>query len=322
MESKLFGNSRSSIAERLFPKLSQGISVLEYELKRESTESSIAEAKRQLRHLNARAIKGLGQHFLIDHSVLEKIISTAELEPTDTVIEVGPGLGILTEELLKRAGKVIAIEVDSKLASALKKNLSKFPRLTVLNADVLQTDPRELIDRKKNYKVVANLPYYIAAPILRHFLEASLKPSLMVVMVQKEVGQSIVAAPGDMSILGISVQLYGKPTIVDYVPAQSFHPQPKVDSAIVRIEVYTKPAVDVTDIAGFFEVVKAGFSAPRKQIRNSLALGLRLTSAEAEELLEKAGIKPQRRPETLSLEEWAHLHLVFTSRDIKIKPSC
>jgi 16S rRNA (adenine1518-N6/adenine1519-N6)-dimethyltransferase len=128
-----------------------------------------------------------------------------------------------------------------------------------------------------------------------------------------------VAAPGDMSILGISVQLYGKPTLVDYVPAQSFHPQPKVDSAIVRIEVYPKPAVDVTDISGFFEVVKAGFSAPRKQIRNSLALGLQLTSAEAEELLEKAGIKPQRRPETLSLNEWAILHRAFTSKDIKIK---
>ena len=136
----------------------------------------------------------------------------------------------------------------------------------------------------------------------------------MVVMVQKEVGQSIVAAPGDMSILGISVQLYGKPTIVDYVPAQSFYPQPKVDSAIVRIDVYPKPAIEVESIAGFFEIVKAGFSAPRKQIRNSLALGLQVTSAEAEELLEKAGISPQRRPETLSLEEWAKLHRAFVSK--------
>ncbi len=181
------------------------------------------------------------------------------------------------------------------------------PNLTVINADILQLDPVELIDRKRNYKVVANLPYYIAAPILRHFLEASLKPSLMVVMVQKEVGQSIVAAPGNMSILGISVQLYGKPTIVDYVPAQSFYPQPKVDSAIVRIEVYPKPAVDVEDIAGFFEIVKAGFSAPRKQIRNSLALGLQLDSAEIVELLEQAGIAPQRRPETLSLRRMGKL---------------
>jgi 16S rRNA (adenine1518-N6/adenine1519-N6)-dimethyltransferase len=178
----------------------------------------------------------------------------------------------------------------------------------------LQLDPRELLEGRRNYKVVANLPYYIAAPILRHFLEASLKPSLMVVMVQKEVGQSIAAAPGDMSILGISVQLYGKPTIVDYVPAQSFYPQPKVDSAIVRIDVYPKPAVEVADIAGFFEIVKAGFSAPRKQIRNSLTLGLQVTSAEVVELLEQADIAPKRRPETLSLEEWAKLYRAFVSK--------
>jgi len=275
---------------------------------------SSPDAKSQLHRLGARAKKGLGQHFLVDRSVLDKIVSAAELEPSDTVIEVGPGLGILTEELVKKAGKVIAVEVDSKLASSLEKKLSKSPQLTVLNADVLQLDPRELLEGRRNYKVVANLPYYIAAPILRHFLEASLKPSLMVVMVQKEVGQSIAAAPGDMSILGISVQLYGKPTIVDYVPAQSFYPQPKVDSAIVRIDVYPRPSVEVSDIAGFFEIVKAGFSAPRKQIRNSLALGLQVTSAEAEELLEQADIAPKRRPETLSLEEWAKLYRAFVSK--------
>jgi 16S rRNA (adenine1518-N6/adenine1519-N6)-dimethyltransferase len=210
---------------------------------------------------------------------------------------------------------VIAIEADSKLASSLQKTFSKIPQLTVLNADVLEIDPGEIFAKKRqSYKIVANLPYYIAAPILRHFLEASLKPSLMVVMVQKEVGQRIVAGPGEMSILGISVQLYGKPTIVDYVPVQSFYPQPKVDSAIVRIDVYSKPAVEVADIAGFFEIVKAGFSAPRKQIRNSLALGLQLTSAEVVKLLEEAGIAPQRRPETLSLEEWAKLHRAFVSK--------
>jgi len=276
-------------------------------------ESPIVEAKSQLHRLGARARKGLGQHFLVDRNVLEKIISAAELEPTDIVIEVGPGLGILTEELVKKARKVIAIEVDSKLASSLQKRLSKFAILTVINADILRLDPEDLIDKQKNYKVVANLPYYIAAPILRHFLEASLKPSLMVIMVQKEVGQSIVAAPGNMSIIGISVQLYGKPTIVDYVSAQSFYPEPKVDSAIVRIEVYPRPAAEVADISGFFELVKAGFSAPRKQIRNSLTLGLQLPLAEIVALLEQAGIAPQRRPETLSLKEWARLQQTFAN---------
>jgi 16S rRNA (adenine1518-N6/adenine1519-N6)-dimethyltransferase len=266
-----------------------------------------------LHRLGARAKKGLGQHFLVDRIVLDKIISAADLSSSDTVIEVGPGLGILTGELSKKAGKVIAIEVDPRLAASLRKRLSNFPNLTVLNANILELKPIELAS-KHSYKVVANLPYYIAAPILRHFLEASPKPGLMVVMVQKEVGQSIVARPGDMSILGISVQLYGKPTIVDYVPAQSFYPEPKVDSAIVRIEVYPKPPVEVEDIAGFFEIVKAGFSAPRKQLRNSLAQGLRLAPEEVAHLLKQAKISAQRRPETLSLQEWANLHRIFSIR--------
>jgi 16S rRNA (adenine1518-N6/adenine1519-N6)-dimethyltransferase len=284
--------------------------------------SSLAQAKSQLRRLNVRVLKGLGQHFLVDRSVLETIISAAELGPGDTVVEVGPGLGILTEELVRRAGKVIAVEVDSKLAIALGRKLYQVPQLTVLNANVLELEPGELVSARTlasgdvpGYKVVANLPYYIASPILRHFLEALLKPNLMVVMVQKEVGQSIVAEPGGMSLLGVSIQLYGKPTIVAYVPALSFYPQPKVKSAIVRIDVYPRPAVDVADASGFFKVVKAGFSAPRKQLRNALSLGLHLGTPEVIELLEQAGIAPQRRPQTLSLEEWAQVYRVFASRD-------
>ena len=279
------------------------------------TESSVFEAKSQLHNLRTRAKKGLGQHFLVDRGVLDKIILAAELVPSDTVIEVGPGLGILTGVLAKKTKKVIAIEVDSKLASSLQKKLSKFTNMTVINADVLQLDPGDLIDRKQSYKVVANLPYYIAAPILRHFLEAYIKPSLMIVMVQKEVGQSIVAQPGDMSMMGISVQLYGKPTIVDYVSAKSFYPEPKVDSAIVSIDVYPRPAIPAQDITGFFEIVKAGFSAPRKQIRNSLAQGLKLASAEVIPLLEKTRISPKRRPETLSIQEWARLNHAFSGKD-------
>lgn len=284
--------------------------------------SSLSQTKELLRRLNLRAIKGLGQHFLVDRGVLERIISTADLGPSDTVVEVGPGLGILTAELVRRTGKVIAIEVDSKLASALEQTFSHIPQLAILNANVLELDPRELIRNQtsapsysQGYKVVANLPYYIASPVLRHFLEASLKPSLMVIMVQKEVGQSIVAAPGGMSLLGISVQLYGKPIIVDYVLAQSFYPQPKVDSTIVRIDVYPEPAVEVADTAGFFAIVRAGFSAPRKQLRNALALGLELPPLEVVELLQQAGIPPSCRPQTLSLEEWARIYRVFASRD-------
>jgi len=286
-----------------------------------SQELPLAQAKSRLRHLGIRVAKGLGQHFLIDRDVLETIVSAAELSPADTVVEVGPGLGMLTEELVKKSGKVIAVEVDSKLASALERSFSHTHQLTVINADVLDLNPGELVRDQAltsgsmpSYKVVANLPYYIASPILRRFLEASLKPVLMVVMVQKEVGRSIVAKPGEMGLLSVGVQLYGRPAIVDYVPARSFYPQPKVDSAIVRIDVYPRPAVDVTDISGFFEVVKAGFSTPRKQLRNSLSLGLQLEVPEVIDLLEQAGIASQRRPQTLSLEEWAGVYRAFASR--------
>ncbi len=284
-------------------------------------ESPLNLAKRQLRLLNIRASKGLGQHFLIDRDVLEKIVEAAELNPDDTVVEVGPGLGILTGELAGMAGRVIAVEVDAKLASALEKSFAQMPQVSVLNANVLEMKPGEILGRhgmtadfSGNYKVVANLPYYIASPILRHFLEASPKPGLMVVMVQKEVGQSIVAQPGEMSMLGVSVQLYGKPSIVDYVPAGSFYPRPKVDSAIIGIDVYPRPAVNVEDVSGFFEVVRAGFSAPRKQLRNSLGLGLQLETQVVIELLEEAEITPQRRPQTLSLEEWAQVYRAFAGR--------
>ncbi len=280
------------------------------------------EARQLLRHLNAKPLKGLGQHFLIDYSVLERIVSAADLGPGDTVVEVGPGLGILTEELVKRAARVIAIEIDRKLSSAIEKRLSNSHNLTVLNADVLRVSPQDLVTKHipgaasaPAYKVVANLPYYIAAPILRHFLEASLKPSLMLVMVQKEVAQSIAAGPGGMSILAVSVQVYARPTIVSYVPSTSFHPQPKVDSAILRLDVNSEPAVKTADIASFFQVVRAGFSAPRKHLRNSLGLGLALPPPEVAALLQRADISPQRRPETLSVDEWARLHSVFKEED-------
>jgi 16S rRNA (adenine1518-N6/adenine1519-N6)-dimethyltransferase len=159
--------------------------------------------------------------------------------------------------------------------------------------------------------VVANLPYYITSPALRHFLEASAKPKMMLVMVQKEVAEAIVAEPGKRSVLSISVQFYGKPRIVSYVPSKSFYPAPKVDSAILRIDVYSQPAVAVSDEKSFFELVRAGFAAPRKQIANSLAQGLKSPKPEVLALLEKADIAAQRRAETLTLEEWAQLWQVF-----------
>lgn len=271
-----------------------------------------------LRRYDLRARKGLGQHFLIDSEALDKIIAAAELSPSDTIVEIGPGLGVLTERLAEKAGRVIAIELDDSLAKLLGERLASQKNVTVLNEDVLKIDPATLLDQKDgDYKVVANLPYYITSPVLRHLLEASAKPQMMVVMVQKEVAEQITAAPGRLSILAISVQLYGKPTLVTAVPAASFYPAPKVDSAVVRIDVYPNPAAGITDPDGFFQIVRAGFSHARKQIHNSLERSLQLTKEEVAAILTEAGIDSLRRAETLTLEEWARLWRTYTRQSAK-----
>jgi 16S rRNA (adenine1518-N6/adenine1519-N6)-dimethyltransferase len=286
-------------------------------------ESLLAQTRRLLRRFDLQARKGLGQHFLIDEEVLKLIISAAGLTSTDVVMEIGPGLGVLTKELIRQSGWVVTIELDSKLAAILEQSLASFNNVTIINEDILRIDPATLLYEQKagfppviggpfSYKVVANLPYYITSPVLRHFLEASLKPQIMAVMVQKEVAEAIVAKPGQMSMLSVSVQFYGEPAIIGYVPAQCFYPVPEVDSAILKIKLYSQPRVEVTDKESFFKVVRAGFSAPRKQIGNSLAQGLELPKAESLSLLGKTSIVPQRRAETLTLDEWVKLWQVFT----------
>jgi 16S rRNA (adenine1518-N6/adenine1519-N6)-dimethyltransferase len=278
--------------------------------------SLLIQTKRRLRQSGLKARKGLGQHFLVDKEVLEVITAAAEVTSDDIIVEVGPGLGILTEALARKAGGVIAIELDDRLAALLKKTLASFDNVTIINDDVLNIEPGDLLvgwGANPVYKVVANLPYYITSPVLRHFLDTTVKPKVMIVMVQKEVAEAIAAKPGDMSLLSISVQFYGKPEIVSYVPAQSFYPAPEVDSAVLRINLYPQPAVAV-DEGGFFELVRAGFAAPRKQIANSLSQGLGLPKAGVLPLLEKADIDWQRRAETLTLEEWARLWRVFEEK--------
>ena len=269
----------------------------------------LAETRRLLRQSDLRARKGLGQHFLIDGGVLEAIIAAAELTPDDLVVEVGPGLGILTRELAQKAGGVIAIELDDKLAALLKEMLASFNNVTIINGDVLKIEPKELVGGR-GYKVVANLPYYITSPVMRHFLEAEAKPEAMVVMVQKEVAEAIAAKPGDMSLLSVSVQFYGEPRIITIVPAESFYPAPKIDSAILKIDIYPEPKADV-DEKGFFDTVRAGFAAPRKQLANSLAKGLGREKSAVLPFLQKAKIDPSRRAETLSIGEWVELWWVL-----------
>jgi len=265
-----------------------------------------------LRQAGLHAKKGLGQHFLVDGAYLKYILTAAELSNNDVVIEVGPGLGVLTAELVERAGWVVAIEKDDNLSHLLEENLASHDNVKVMNRDILEVELGTIFseyfpDRQPpQYKVVANLPYYITSPVLRHFLEGSVKPQSMVVMVQKEVARQITAKPGDMSLLSIAVQLYGRPKIIKYVPARAFYPAPEVDSAILKIDVYPRPAVDV-DTDSFFTLVKAGFSAARKQLVNPLSHRLVLPKAEVLSILEKAGIDPSRRAETLSLEEWGRL---------------
>lgn len=259
----------------------------------------------------ARPRKGLAQHFLTDHGALARIVDAAELGPDDIVIEVGPGRGVLTRALAARVRRVIAVELDAALCRELEREIAALGNVTIVQGDILGTDVAALLSPSGGppppYKVVANIPYYITGAILRFFLEAARRPSRLVLLVQKEVAQSVVAGPGEMSVIGVSVQLYGSPRIMGYVPAEAFHPPPKVDSAILRIDVYVEPAAGVRDTEAFFRIVRAGFSSRRKQIRNALANGLRVDVGVAGRWLVEAGIEATQRPQTLLVEEWARL---------------
>lgn len=251
-------------------------------------------------------VKRLGQNFLVDQVALDRIVSAAGLSPHDEVIEVGAGLGTLTRLLAERAARVTAIELDDNLIGILREQLADRPGVRIIHGDVLRMADLTLPHR--GYKVVANLPYYITSAVLRRFLEKEPRPKVMVVTVQLEVARRIVAEPGEMSLLSVSVQLYGSPRIVARIPAGAFYPVPKVDSAIVRIEVAPEPMAcfegGASDTA-LFRVARAGFGQRRKQLRNSLSAGLSLPRATVEAALAEAGIDPSRRAQTLSLSEWA-----------------
>ncbi len=253
--------------------------------------------------------KSLGQNFLHDPNALEKIITTAELMPDDTVVEVGPGLGALTLRLANAVERVIAVEVDDRLIPILEDELAQCPNVELVHADILETDVPGLVGPSP-YSVVANLPYYITSAILRHLLDVHHKPRRLVITVQQEVAERLVAKPGDMSVLTVSVQFYGKVQIVTRLAAAAFWPRPDVASAVVRIDVYDRPLFDVPDEALFFRVVRAGFSQKRKQLKNSMSAGMGMTHAEAGALLEQAGVDPMRRAETLTLPEWGAISRV------------
>jgi 16S rRNA (adenine1518-N6/adenine1519-N6)-dimethyltransferase len=256
--------------------------------------------------------KRLGQSFLTDPHALNRIVAAADLTSDDTVLEIGAGLGTLTQALAERAGRVVAIELDDGLVRILHEQLADLPNVEIIHGDVLRI-PRQGF-QNLGYKLVANLPYYITSAVLRHFLEREPRPRIMVVTVQREVAERIVAKPGGMSLLAVSVQFYGAPRIVTRIPPGAFYPPPKIDSAVVRIDVAEQPTVvlgagegETGDARAFFRVVRAGFSQKRKTLRNALSAGLRLPPAEVEAALNAAGIDPRRRAQTLGLQEWADL---------------
>jgi 16S rRNA (adenine1518-N6/adenine1519-N6)-dimethyltransferase len=263
-----------------------------------------------LRHLlyahNMRPNKAFGQNFLVDRAVLQQIIEAAELEQSDQVLEVGAGTGVLTRELAARVRRVVAVELEQNMLTLLQKMTDGYSNVELIARNLLYLDPQEVFGQEP-YKLVANLPYYITAPTFRHFLESANPPRLLVVMVQYEVAQRMVAEPGDLSLLGVSIQFYGQPRIIARVPARSFFPAPKVDSAIVRVDVHAQAPLVPDERNGFFRVVQAGFSARRKQVHNSLTHGLHRKNEEIRAWLEVAGIEASRRAETLSIEEWLRL---------------
>ena len=265
--------------------------------------------------------KRWGQHFLTDGRILESIADAAQVTRDDTILEIGPGLGHLTRVLAQRAAHVVAVEVDAELAARLRADCADASNVVILHGDVLDAEPLEWITQgvgadlgsATTYKIVANLPYYITSAILRHVLEAKQKPRVIVVMVQREVAQRIVAQPPEMNLLAVSVQFFAQPRVCRTIPAGAFYPRPQVDSAIVSLDVFAESPHAVIDTTRFFEIVRAGFGERRKQLRNALAHGLGLDTRKVVETLTRARIQPARRAETLTLEEWARLYHILES---------
>ena len=265
---------------------------------------------RELRNLlyahGMRPNKSFGQNFLIDRSVLMQIVDAAEIDPADQILEVGAGTGVLTRELAQRARRVVAVELERDMLALLAKTTGMYANVELVARNLLYLDPTEVFGAEA-YKLVANLPYYITAPTFRHFLESANPPRLIVVMVQQEVAQRIVARPGDLSLLAVSIQFYGQPRIVAHVPAKAFYPAPKVDSAILRIDVNAETPLTLAERNSFFKVVQAGFSERRKQLHNALTSGLHRKNEDVRASLAAAHIDISRRAETLSIEEWLRL---------------
>ena len=255
---------------------------------------------------SVRLKKSLGQHLLVSPGVLDDIVRSAQIGPDDLVVEVGPGTGLLTTRLAEAAGRVVAVEIDAAMAARTREETRRWSSVAVVEGDILAQDPRVLAGGRP-YLVVANLPYNAAAAIVRLFLESELQPRRVVVTVQREVAQEMCAEPGRLGLLGLSVQVYAHPRTVRRVAPGSFLPPPKVQSAVVRMDVRPEPAAPREALPDLFRIARAGFGSPRKQLRNSLSAGLGIAPRDVERWLSGCGIDPLRRPQTLSVAEWGKL---------------
>ena len=260
-----------------------------------------------------RRRKSLGQHFLADPGIANRIVAAGEPDGSDTVLEIGPGAGALTRRLVEQAGRVVAVELDQRLCEELPGRLGFPANLEVVQGDGREVEVDGLLDPGTPYKVVANLPYYAAAPIVRRFLETVRPPTLMVVMVQREVADAMNAKPGEFTLLSVATQFYAETSVVAQVPARCFRPPPKVSSTVLKLAVRPQSAVAVADREAFFALVRAGFSAPRKQLRNSLMQGTGASGETVARALDEAQIDAQRRPATLAIAEWAALDRAWST---------
>lgn len=263
-----------------------------------------------LKKYDIKPKKSLGQNFLIEPAGLNKVINAAEITADDEVLEIGAGLGSLTYLLAQTARQVVAVEIDKAMLPPLRQALAEFDNVRVIAGDILELKPDELM-QGQDYVVVANIPYYISSAIIRHLMAANRRPKRVVLTLQKEVAERILARDGKMSLLSLSVHLFGQVSLAGLIPAGSFLPAPEVDSAVLKIELYPQPLVPLEQQDAFFKLAHAGFGQKRKTLRNSLSAGLALAGSQVETLLLEAGIDPKRRAETLSISEWKRLTQIW-----------
>lgn len=259
-----------------------------------------------LRSHGLRPDKSLGQNFLIDPVYLDLVADAGDITKEDTVLEIGAGLGNLTRLLAARAKEVLSVELDPDLIPILQSVITPNQNVRIIQGDILKVDLSNLFPSTE-YLVVANIPYYITSNLIRHLTSSGKRPLRIVLTIQKEVAERITAQSGKLNLLGLSVQVFGAPIVISKVPAGAFYPVPKVDSAILRVDLYPSPLISEDLLDTFFLVAKAGFSQKRKTLRNSLSAGLRLEKSTVEDLLANADIDASRRAETLRLEEWISL---------------